>query len=140
MYRIEELSHRKIAAIIRKDRQGVRWVYHPKNDRPPFVNIVPLLEIIGEAFHIGTASQKAQNVYDKITTELAGEFNVLLKSSLEDITKVSSKDIARAVAKVRAGDIVIDPGYDGVFGKVTVWDHEDNTKEHIDKKDQMSLF
>lgn len=141
MYRVEELSNRKLAPVYKTDSQGVRWVYHPNNSRPPFVNIVPLLEIIGEAIHIGTSSQKAQTVYDKITTELSGEFNVLLKASLGDIQKASSKEVASAVAKVRAGDIIIDPGYDGVFGTVKV--QADNNSAHKDETnelDQMELF
>jgi uncharacterized protein (TIGR00375 family) len=142
MYRIEELSNRKIKPVFKIDRQGIRWVYHPKNTRPPFVNIVPLLEIIGEALHIGTSSQKAQNAYDKLVTELNGEFNILLKASLEDIAHTSTKEIAEAVGRARAGDIFIDPGYDGVFGKVKVWPDEESStiKEETDKKDQMSLF
>lgn len=140
MYRVEELSNRTIKPVIKKDTHGVRWIYHPKNTRPPFVNIVPLLEIIGEALHVGTSAQRSQTAYDKLVSELNGEFTILLKASIEDIEKVSTKDIARAIAKVRAGDIFIDPGYDGVFGKVKVWPEDKKEVDEKDEKEQMSLF
>lgn len=141
LYRIEELSSRTITPIHKRDASGVRWVYHPENKRPPFANIVPLLEIISEAIKTGPSSQKSQKIYNELTTEFGGEFNVLLKIPVSAIAKASSEKIAEGVQRVRAGDIVIDPGFDGEFGKVKVWpDTDDTGTKEQDKKDQMSLF
>jgi len=39
----------------------------------------------------------------------------------EDIAKIAGERVAVGIDKVRSGDIVIDPGYDGVFGVVKLW-------------------
>ena len=45
--------------------------------------------------------------------------------------------IAEGIAKVRKGDIVIDPGYDGEYGKVKIWG-EKSSGEGI-KEEEMQL-
>ena len=46
---------------------------------------------------------------------------MLLSVGLGDITAVAGERVAVGIDKVRKGDIVIDPGYDGVFGVVKIW-------------------
>ncbi len=114
-------------------------------DRPPFVMLVPLQEIISEAIGSPVASPKVQGPYVQLTNALGGEFCVLLEQSLENIVKTAIESvgsqkgerIAEGLDKVRRGDIVIDPGYDGVFGVVKIW----GEGTVIDKsKEQLSIF
>jgi len=109
-------------------------------NRPPFVMLVSLQEIIAECIGSPVQSKKTQAIYMKLTDHFQGEFNVLLHAKQEDIAAVSGERIAVGVTKVRTGDIMIDPGYDGVFGVVKLWkDGED--KPLIDaSKEQLSLF
>ncbi|MBI4065377.1 hypothetical protein HY409_03340 [Candidatus Gottesmanbacteria bacterium] len=108
--------------------------------RPPFVMLVPLQEIIAECIGSPVASPKVQTSYHHLTDELGGEFKVLLEASLPEITRVAGKRIAAGVDKVRRGDLVIDPGYDGVFGVVRLW-KEDEEKPLLDaSKEQLSMF
>lgn len=46
---------------------------------------------------------------------------MLLKAIHGDIAGIAGERVAVGVDKVRNGDIVIDPGYDGVFGVVKLW-------------------
>ncbi len=109
-------------------------------NRPPFVMLVPLQEIISEAIGSPVASPKVQVIYQKLTDTLNGEFNVLLSATLPEITGVAGDRIAQGIEKVRQGDIVIDPGYDGVFGVVKIW-KEGEEKPLLDaSKEQLSIF
>ena len=69
-------------------------------------------------------TKKVEKVYGELTKSLGSEFHILLDSSLKDIEKVSSKEIASAVDRVRKGNIQIVPGYDGIFGVVNVSEEE----------------
>ena len=47
---------------------------------------------------------------------------MLLISPLERIAKVAGERVAEGIGRVRQGKLRIDPGYDGVFGVVKIWD------------------
>jgi PHP family Zn ribbon phosphoesterase len=101
---------------------------------------VPLQEIISECLGSPVTSPKVQTPYRQLTDALGGEFSVLLKADHGDIVKIAGERVAVGVDKVRAGDIVIDPGYDGVFGVVKLW-REGEEKPLIDaSKEQLSIF
>lgn len=109
-------------------------------NRPPYVMLVPLQEIISESISSPVTSPKVQVIYQKLTDSLGGEFNVLLSASIPEITKAAGDRIAQGISKVRTGDIHIDPGYDGVFGVVKIW-REDEVKPLLDSsKEQLSIF
>jgi len=107
--------------------------------RPPFVMLVPLVEIIAEAVGSPVASTRVQPVYQKLT-DTFDEFSLLLSIPVSEIRKVAGDRIAAGIEKVRKGDIVIDPGYDGVFGVVKIW-KEGEEKPLLDaSKEQLAMF
>jgi uncharacterized protein (TIGR00375 family) len=109
-------------------------------NRPPFVSVVPLQEIISECIGSPVASPKVQTPYRQLTDALGGEFTVLLHSTHEDIAKIAGERVAAGIEKVRKGDLVVDPGYDGVFGVVKLW-REGEEKPLVDAtKEQLSIF
>ncbi len=109
-------------------------------DRPGYTSLVPLIEIIAECMRSPVTSPKVQATYTKLTDALGGEFAVLLATSHNDIVKIAGERVAIGIDKVRKGDIVIDPGYDGVFGIVKLW-REDEEKPLIDAaRPQLSIF
>lgn len=109
-------------------------------NRPPFISLVPLQEIIAECIGSPVASPKVQGPYKLLTDGLDGEFSVLLNSTHDEIAKIAGERIAVGVEKVRSGDIVIDPGYDGVFGVVKLW-RDGEEKPLVDSsKEQLNIF
>lgn len=86
----------------------------------PFKNIVPLKEIIAEAYGVGPASKKVNAEYVKITTHFP-EFEVLLNVPIDDLKKVADMQVAEGVRRARSGEVNIQPGFDGVFGKVKIF-------------------
>ncbi len=107
-------------------------------DRPPYSMLVPLQEIISEHYGMASTALTVKNEYMKLTDMLGTEFTILLKSRLTDIARISGEKIAQAIGKVRNGDISIEPGYDGKFGKVTIWSKEKEQNKTI--KQQLSFF
>jgi len=89
--------------------------------RPPFAMVVPLMEIIAEAIGAPVTSPKVQLPYMRLTNEIGNEFHVLLSAPFADIARVAGERVAAGVRCVRQGKLVIDPGYDGVFGIVKIW-------------------
>jgi PHP family Zn ribbon phosphoesterase len=65
---------------------------------------------------------------------------VLLKTDLREIEKLSGTRVSEAIAKVRKGDIYIEPGYDGVFGKVRIWTTTLEASKSKQAIDQEALF
>ncbi len=106
-------------------------------NRPPFAMLVPLGEIIAEAIGSPVGSPKVAFEYDRLVNQLGGEFSILLQASVASISKIAGSRIAEGVEKVRRGDIVIDPGYDGVFGVVKIWG-EGTAKDA--SKEQLTMF
>ncbi|MCB9798445.1 DNA helicase UvrD [Candidatus Nomurabacteria bacterium] len=90
-------------------------------ERIPFKSIVPLPEIISDTIQVGVSSKAVKKIYDGLIEKMGSEFSVLIHGDVKEIEKYSSKEVANAIQKVREGDIYIQPGYDGEFGVVKVF-------------------
>ena len=123
---------------------GVRWVYANDNNRPPYVSMVPLAEIISEVEQVGVSTKNVTDKYFVLVKAFGSEFNVLLKADIAEIAKNTNQKIADAIAKVRSGDIVVEPGYDGKFGVVKIDETEDRKNDSTTKSNsqesQLKLF
>lgn len=122
MHRVEELASRPAD-------------YQPPN-RPPYKMLVPLMEILAESLGTAVSSQNVLNEYNKLSNTFESEFVVLLNTPIEEIVKISGEKVAEGIKKVRDGNIVVEPGYDGVFGIVKIWP----TTEKTETVGQMSLL
>ncbi len=92
-----------------------------KSSHPSYQMLVPLQQVIAEAMKSTPTSQKVLSEYKKLAQTLGGEINVLTKANLSAISKLSGSKIAAGVDKNRNGQISVDPGFDGVYGKVKIW-------------------
>src|SRR3989338_2115747 len=100
--------------------------------------IVPLVEIIAELKGVkGTSSKAVALEYEKIISIFGHEFNILRHTSVEHIESQGFASLAYALKKLRDKDIVIEPGYDGVFGTVKIFS-ESETSDH--QNQQLSLL
>jgi len=89
---------------------------------PAFHSIIPLPEIIAETRKIGTNSKTVEKQYFNLLEALGNEFHVLMDCPLADIEHNGTPEIARAVERVRRGEVHIEPGYDGEYGKITIFE------------------
>ena len=109
--------------------------FKPKN-AVLFRSLVPLDEIIGEALGIGPKTKGVKKEYNKLTGELGSEFKILMEADLKEVENASRPEVAEALRRVRAGELHIEPGYDGEYGKVKIF----KKGEVKSSKIQTSLF
>ncbi|MFH1780409.1 MAG: endonuclease Q family protein [Candidatus Nealsonbacteria bacterium] len=122
MNRAEKLADRK---------QG----FNP-NGAIPFKSLVPLEEIIAESLGVTTASKRVGVEYNNLIKKLGSELNILLEASCRELKESTLPEIAEGVIRVREGKVSIMPGYDGVYGKVSIFSNVE--KKNIKK--QKTLF
>ena len=87
----------------------------------PFKSLVPLEEIIAEVIGTLPGSKQAIQEYQKLIEKFGSEFEVLLNASCQDLRDVTLPEIAEGIERVRQGEVFIEPGYDGVYGKVRIF-------------------
>lgn len=98
----------------------------------PFESIVPLQEIIAQSFGVGVHSKKVQNKYFELINRLGTEFEILREIDIGALRDVIDAEIIRGIRNMREKKISITPGYDGVYGVITVIEKK--------KEEQKKLF
>lgn len=97
----------------------------PEGFRPqnpiPFKRLIPLEEIIADALKRGVVAKEVGKEYEKLIEKLGNEFNILINASFEELKSATLQEIAEGVIRVREGKVHIDPGYDGVYGKIRIF-------------------
>lgn len=142
MHRVEELSNTTSSNFVtEEDQYGTVWIKDKANIRPPYVNMVPLLEILSEALNSGTTSQAVTSMFDNLVSQFGSEHDVLLRASIEKIQSLYGVTIAEGIEKVRKRQIHIEPGYDNTYGKVEIWGKSvsEQNDYNTQKKDQPGL-
>jgi PHP family Zn ribbon phosphoesterase len=109
MHRVEQLAHKG------------RPEDFKANGRPPFKNLVPLLEILAESLGSPVGSERVAQEYRRLIGLFGSEIGILLKTPIADLERQAISRVAEGIKKVREGDIVIEPGFDGVYGVVKIW-------------------
>ena len=93
----------------------------------PFWSIIPLVEIVSEIVGNGVKSKKVVTRYFDLITALGPEFYILKEAPIHEIAAVDER-VAEAVDRMRRGQVLIQPGYDGEYGVIRLF-KEDELKE-----------
>jgi DNA helicase II / ATP-dependent DNA helicase PcrA len=88
-------------------------------------NLVPLPEILSELTASGPASQAVARSYDQATAKLGAELAILQEVPAEDIARAGSSLLAEAITRLRAGNVIRDPGYDGEYGVIRLFEENE---------------
>jgi uncharacterized protein (TIGR00375 family) len=122
LYRVQQLSDEKLYdRVEEKVIDGVKWYTDSKGIQPPYIKLVQLQQIVAESLGSSVASKKTQALFTQLCSELTSELHVLMNAPIADIERVGGGRVAQAITKVREGNIAIEPGYDGLYGKVSIW-------------------
>jgi len=90
---------------------------HPEH-RPPYVNAVPLIDILRSVKNIKSFNSKiVKNVYDKMIREMGTEYKILLDVPYEEIAKFD-RDVASIIITIRNNEINYTPGGGGTYGQI----------------------
>jgi uncharacterized protein (TIGR00375 family) len=117
MHRVEELADRS-------EGEGA-------TGKISYRSLVPLEEVIAQAIGFRPGTKSVIQEYERLITHFGSEFRILLDLPEDELRKATSPRVLQAIRKVRAGELDIEPGYDGVYGKVTI---------PLDAEEQLSLL
>jgi len=117
----------------------------PIGDKPekfiPFKSLVPLEEIISESLGVrSTNSKKVSDIYNNLIKYFENEFNILLSVPIEKIENLGFKEIAQGIKNLREGNVNVIPGFDGEYGKISVFPQKNAEKIREARKIQKRLF
>ncbi len=126
LHRVEKLADREEGFV-------------PENAIPQ-KHLVPLEEIVAEALGV-KAGKKVSDEYMKIVNAGGSELYVLMDLPESDLFRIAPTRIAEGIKNARDGKVSRVAGYDGVYGKISVFPAESETggpQEPAPK--QMKLF
>jgi uncharacterized protein (TIGR00375 family) len=84
-------------------------------------SLVPLPEILSEIVGSGVASKAVAQAYDRVLAALGPELGVLEDVPVEEVASVHPL-LGEAVARLRAGKVVRQAGYDGEYGVIRLFE------------------
>ena len=121
-HRIEELADRPEGFV----RPGAK----------PFESLVPLREVIAASTGSSAQSVKTERRYQEMLEKLGTEFGILRELPVEEIRAVAGERIGEGIRRLRAGEVIRRPGYDGEYGEIRLFREE----ELENAQGQLSLF
>jgi len=74
-------------------------------------------------------------MYFELINQFGNEFTILLDLDEKEMLEKMPPRIAEGIINMRKGKVKIDPGYDGLYGKISIF-----KKELIKETDQKTLF
>jgi uncharacterized protein (TIGR00375 family) len=125
LHRVEELSDRP-------------WNFVPKNAIPQ-KHVIQLQEIISDCREVAPSSKKVQAEYERMLVKGGREFDILLDKTKEELLTFTDEKVAEAIIRVREEKVNIIPGYDGEFGKISIFREFEGSKTNT-KNMQMKMF
>lgn len=94
---------------------------HPSSKQVEY--IIPLAEILAELHGVkSVSSPRVQQQYHQLLAEFGNEFSILRTVPTGEIKRRGFIQLAEGLERMRAGQVTVTPGYDGVYGVIKVFD------------------
>ncbi len=110
LYRVEQLATR------------------PEGEKPPlthpFFSLIPLPEVLSELLKVGPKSKKVARTWQSAIETLGPELDILLHVPTADIASAGFPLLSEAVGRMREGRVHVQSGFDGQYGRVTIFTPE----------------
>ena len=120
-HRVNSLSAAPESGENHEQMPGADGFIRPADDRPPFLRLVPLEELLAETLGVGRRSKAVASAYQKLCAELGSELAALAWADEADLREAIGERVAQAIMKARSGQVTVEPGFDGQYGTVRVW-------------------
>ena len=105
----------------------------------PYHSLIPLPEIIADAKGVGPGSKAVDAAFYQMLHKLGSELFILMDAPLDAVRKAGDALIAEGVRRVRGGEVNIAAGYDGEYGKISIFTPAERDKQAA-HQDQLTLF
>ncbi|NLD39008.1 MAG: UvrD-helicase domain-containing protein [Desulfatiglans sp.] len=102
----------------------------------PFYSLIPLNEILSEILDSGPDTKTVVTAYEKLLNDLGPELDILLNRGIEDIEAAGGVLLARAISRMRNGEVIRHEGYDGEYGVIRLF----KDSEKLELMGQKRLF
>lgn len=94
-------------------------------DAMPFESLVPLPEVIAASLGCTPASIKVERQYESILHQVGSELFILREAPIEELQHHAGRCIAEGIRRLRSGEVDLNPGYDGEYGKIKLFDEKE---------------
>ncbi|WP_031480212.1 UvrD-helicase domain-containing protein [Maridesulfovibrio frigidus] len=95
--------------------------------QPSFTSQIPLAELISEVVGTGPKSRNVMNIYGPLINEFGSELSVLQQVPIEDL-KLQNGHLAEGIRRMREGQIISNPGFDGQEGTISVYSAQERAE------------
>ena len=115
LHRVSRLAQRPLG----DGRQpGSHGLIDSGDGHPPFARLIPLQEVIAAVHGVGVNTRRVMREYDTVVNHVGSELAALLYASASDLLPIVGETLSEAILKARTGEVAVEPGYDGIYGKV----------------------
>lgn len=101
-----------------------------------FCSLIPLREVLAEVLRCGAGSKTVGNAYWKLIGHFGSELGILETIDTALLARSGVPFLAEAIGRMRSGRVHFDPGFDGAYGAVRIFE----TAEWHALSGQQSLF
>jgi uncharacterized protein (TIGR00375 family) len=128
-----------VGVLSRVDKLADRPEGYTPSNAIAYKNLIPLDEIVAQVKGVASTSVAVERDYRSFIAKFGTEFDILIRATPAELIKGLPKRVADGVLKVRQGKVNINPGFDGEYGKIALFDANEDPLASKGEQ-QLSLF